>query len=123
MSELQPCVLVAATSMEEIEDRVALLALAVAWRSVDAEPSVCLVAFRMIPCLRYVSVRNIPYQVVVCWPVRYIENAEYKTRLVSKCIIAVNTATKFTYMPIDATYRYIWWNQFAKSLVSRSWLS
>lgn len=48
--------------------------------------------------------------------IKHIENAEYKTRLVSKCIIAVNTATKFTYMPIDATYRYIWWNQFAKNI-------
>ena len=48
--------------------------------------------------------------------IKYIENKEYKTRLVTNCKLAVETATKFTSMPIDITYRYIWRNCLGKSI-------
>ena len=48
--------------------------------------------------------------------IKYIENKEYKTRLVTNCKLAVETATKFTSMPIDITYRYIWRNRLGKNI-------
>lgn len=48
--------------------------------------------------------------------IKYIENKEYKTRLVANCKLAAETATKFTSMPIDITYRYIWRNQLGKRI-------
>ena len=49
--------------------------------------------------------------------IKYIENREYKgNRLVSGCKLAVDNATKFTQMPIDVTYRYIWENQLCSNI-------
>ena len=48
--------------------------------------------------------------------IKNIENKEYKNQLVTNCKIAVGNATKFTSMPIDATYRYIWENNVCKNI-------
>lgn len=48
--------------------------------------------------------------------VKNIENKEYKMPLITECKIAVSNATKFTEMPIDITYRYIWCNFLQKKL-------
>ena len=48
--------------------------------------------------------------------VKDIENKEYKMPLVAKCKMAVGNATKFTRMPIDITYRYVWISSLQKRL-------
>ena len=48
--------------------------------------------------------------------IKNTENKEYKNQLVTNCKIAIGNATKFTSMPIDATYRYIWKNHICKNI-------
>lgn len=48
--------------------------------------------------------------------IKNIENSEYKNQLVTNCKLAAGNATKFTSMPIDATYRYIWKNHVCKNI-------
>lgn len=48
--------------------------------------------------------------------IKNIENKEYKNQLVTNCKIAVGNATKFTAMPIDTTYRYIWKNHMCENI-------
>lgn len=48
--------------------------------------------------------------------IKNIENKEYKNPLITNCKIAAENATKFTSMPIDATYRYIWKNHMCKNI-------
>lgn len=62
------------------------------------------------------ALRNYLAQTDDIMSIKYIENKEYKTRLVTNCKLAVETATKFTSMPIDVTYRYIWRNQLGKNI-------
>ncbi len=45
-----------------------------------------------------------------------IKNNEYNSRLITKCNLAIEDATKFTYMPVDLTYRNIWFTQISNTL-------
>ena len=48
--------------------------------------------------------------------IKDIENKEYKIPLIAKCKLAAENASKLTYMPINITYRDIWFSQIRGNL-------
>lgn len=48
--------------------------------------------------------------------IKEIETKDYKTPLTTKCRLAIDSATRFTDMPCDLTYRYIWFSQFCDKM-------